>query len=65
MASISVMFGLISAITWGAGDFNGGLAVKRSNPYGVVMIAHAVSLGLLVVLALALGDPLPQGTDWL
>lgn len=65
MASISVMFGLISAITWGAGDFNGGLAVKRSNPYGVVMIAHAISLGLLIVLALALGDPLPQGTDWL
>ena len=65
MASISVLFGLISAITWGAGDFNGGLAVKRSNPYGVVMIAHMVSLVLLVVLAVALSDPLPQGADWL
>jgi drug/metabolite transporter (DMT)-like permease len=59
------MFGLISAITWGAGDFNGGLAVKRSNPYGVVMIAHMISLCLLVALAFAVGDPLPQGADWL
>lgn len=65
MAPISVMFGLISAITWGAGDFNGGLAVKRSNPYGVVMIAHMISLCLLVALAFAVGDPLPQGADWL
>jgi len=65
MSSHSVMYGLISAITWGAGDFNGGMAAKRSNPYGVVMIAHAISLLLLVVLALALGDPLPQPTEWL
>jgi drug/metabolite transporter (DMT)-like permease len=65
VASISVLFGLISAVTWGAGDFNGGLAAKRSNPYGVVMIAHVISLCLLVVLALAVGDPLPQPTEWL
>jgi drug/metabolite transporter (DMT)-like permease len=65
MAPISVVFGLISAITWGAGDFNGGLAVKRSNPYGVVMIAHVISLVLLIALALAIGDPLPQPTEWL
>lgn len=65
MAPISVMFGLISALTWGAGDFNGGLAAKRSNPYGVVMIAHAVSLCLLVAMALAFDDPFPQWTDWL
>lgn len=64
MTSISVLFGLVSAMAWGAGDFNGGLAVKRSNPYGVVMIAHMVSLVLLVVLAVALKDPLPQGVDW-
>ncbi len=65
MLSLSVVYGLISALTWGAGDFNGGMAAKRSNPYGVVMIAHVISLGLLVVLALAIGDPLPHGTDWL
>lgn len=65
MTPISIFYGLVSAITWGAGDFNGGMAAKRSNPYGVVMIAHAISLVLLIALALALGDPLPQGTDWL
>jgi drug/metabolite transporter (DMT)-like permease len=65
MASISVMYGLISAITWGAGDFNGGLAAKRSNPYGVVMIAHVISLCLLIVLAFATGDPFPMPKELL
>jgi len=63
--SIAVVFGLVSAITWGAGDFSGGMAVKRSNPYGVVISAHAVSLVLLSALALVLGEPVPPLQDWL
>jgi drug/metabolite transporter (DMT)-like permease len=65
MALISVMYGLISAVTWGAGDFSGGMAVKRSNPYGVVIVAHAVSLVLLIALALGFGEPIPPLKDWI
>lgn len=62
---ISAVFGLAAALTWGAGDFSGGLAAKRTNPYGVVILAHLASLILLVGLALALREPLPPLTSWI
>lgn len=65
MAVTAVLYGLISALTWGAGDFSGGVAVKRSNPFGVVITAHALSLFLVVGLALVLGEPTPPMQDWL
>ena len=65
MATTAVLFGLISAITWGAGDFSGGMAVKRSNPYGVVIFAHVISLTLLIAIGLVLGEPLPPLKDLL
>ena len=62
---IAILYGLIAALTWGAGDFNGGLAAKRSNPYGVVAVAHIISLGLLLLLLPVLGEPIPPLHDWL
>ena len=57
MPSIAILYGLLSALTWGAGDFNGGLAVKRSNPYGVIAVAHALSLVLLLITVFLVGEP--------
>jgi len=65
MPSIAILFGLLSALTWGAGDFNGGLAVKRSNPYGVIAVAHTISLLLLLVTVFIVGEPIPPLHDWL
>lgn len=65
MLTAPILFGLLSALTWGAGDFNGGLAAKRSNPYGVVIVAHLISLGLLLVLLPFVGEPIPPMQDWL
>jgi uncharacterized membrane protein len=65
MPSIAILFGLLSALTWGAGDFNGGLAVKRSNPYGVIVVAHTVSLILLLITVFIVGEPIPPLHDWL
>ncbi|MBN1454280.1 MAG: EamA family transporter [Anaerolineales bacterium] len=65
MLTAPILFGLLSALTWGAGDFNGGLAVKRSNPYGVVAVAHILSLGLLLLLIPLVGEPIPPWQDWL
>jgi uncharacterized membrane protein len=65
MPTIAILYGLLSALTWGAGDFNGGLAVKRSNPYGVVAVAHIVSLFLLLVTVFIIGEPVPPLHDWL
>jgi len=61
----AIFFGLVSAVTWGAGDFSGGMAVKRTNPYGAVIGAHVISLTLLVALGLIIGEPVPPLHDWL
>jgi drug/metabolite transporter (DMT)-like permease len=55
-----VIFGLASALSWGAGDFSGGLATKRAPVFGVLAIGHGAGLVLLIVLALAWGEPLPS-----
>ena len=62
---LPIILGLSAAITWGAADFNGGIASKRSNPYGVVAVAHTISLGVLLILALITGEAIPPWQDWL
>jgi drug/metabolite transporter (DMT)-like permease len=59
----AVVFGLASALTWGAGDFNGGLAAKRVPVFMVMAIGHAAGLLLLLVLAVVWGERLPAATE--
>jgi drug/metabolite transporter (DMT)-like permease len=59
----AVIFGLASALCWGAGDFSGGLAAKRAPVFGVLAIGQAGGLLLLIVLALVWGEPFPSATD--
>ena len=56
----TVAFGLAASLSWGVGDFSGGLATRRANVFSVVLAAHAIGLGLLVALALAWSEPLPS-----
>ena len=53
-----IVFGLVSAACWGAGDFCGGLATKRTQVYRVIISSQLVSLLLLVILAMATQEPL-------
>ena len=48
-----IVFGLTSAACWGAGDFCGGLATKRTQVYRVIISSQLISLILLVILAIA------------
>lgn len=59
----AVTFGLASALTWGAGDFSGGLATKRAPVFGVLAIGHGFGLLLLIGLALLWGEAMPAATD--
>lgn len=62
---LPIILGLFAALAWGAADFNGGIASKRSNPYGVVAVAHTISLGVLLILILITGEAIPPWQDWL
>jgi drug/metabolite transporter (DMT)-like permease len=50
---------LASAACWGAGDFSGGLATKRTHVYGVVIASQIVGALLLIGLALAFSEKIP------
>lgn len=55
---VAVLLGLIVALSYGAGDFVGGLASRRSRPVAVVLASQFVGLVLLTATLLAPGqDP--------
>jgi drug/metabolite transporter (DMT)-like permease len=61
----SAVFGLASAIAWGAGDFCGGLATKRTSVNRVVIGSQTVGMTALILLALVMGEPVPASRSLL
>lgn len=57
-----ILLGLSSAISWGAGDFSGGIASKRTSAYTVVVLSQFVSL-LILLFAVFLVTPEPFTTS--
>ncbi|MFC1856620.1 EamA family transporter [Thermodesulfobacteriota bacterium] len=57
---LAVAYGLASAATWGAGDFGGGLATKRTNVYSVIILSQIIGCALLIVLAFSLSGEIPS-----
>ncbi|RME76276.1 MAG: DMT family transporter [Chloroflexi bacterium] len=57
---MAVTFGLASAFVWGAGDFSGGVASRRSDVYNVILISQTIGLSLLLVLLVLMPEPLPS-----
>jgi drug/metabolite transporter (DMT)-like permease len=51
---------LAAAACWGTGDFSGGIAAKRANPFGVVVFAHGTGLACMLLLALLTREPVPS-----
>lgn len=54
---LAVLYGLAAGISWGAGDFGGGLASKRTNAFMVIILSQIVGSILLFSLALAFSEP--------
>src|SRR5580704_3940109 len=62
----NALLALAAATLWGGGDFSGGMAVKRAGgtmgaALRVILLSHAVSLGVLLVAAWWRGDAFPHG----
>ena len=62
---LSILYGITSAATWGAADFIGGLASKRTSPYRVLFLAEIAGLVPFTALAILLGEPVPAAADML
>lgn len=62
---VAVSFALLSAISWGAGDFSGGVASRRLNPYLIALLVHTTGLLLFTWLALLRGEAFQtQDVPW-
>lgn len=62
-AVATVLFGLAASLSWGSGDFCGGLASRRLNASVVVICAYSVGFCLLVGLALVWREAFPSLID--
>ncbi|HLH60651.1 MAG TPA: DMT family transporter [Ktedonobacteraceae bacterium] len=62
-AFATIVFGLVASLCWGSGDFNGGLASRRTSASSVVIAAYAVGFVLLAALALLWREPFPTPLD--
>lgn len=60
---LSILYGLTSALVWGAADFTGGLASRRSDPYRTVLLGEAIGLLLLLAAAVLSGAAFPAWRD--
>jgi drug/metabolite transporter (DMT)-like permease len=59
--SLGVISGVLSALIWGAGDFIGGLATRRSTPFAVVAVTGLAGVAIMLPAALLAGEPMPSG----
>jgi len=57
---LGVVLALISATSWGGGDFGGGLATRKINPFQVLVLSAISSLAVMLGLALLWGEGWPS-----
>lgn len=60
---IGIIFALAASISWGAGDFCGGLAARKMNQFQVLLLMTSSSLFLLVCFAILWKEPIPEQGD--
>jgi drug/metabolite transporter (DMT)-like permease len=62
---MAIALSLLCSVLWGCSDYVGGIASRRAPALAVVITGQVVAVGLLVVLAVAIGgDPSPAAFGW-
>jgi len=56
---LSIIYGLSAALGWGAADFTGGLASRRTGAYRAVFYSEAIGLIFIIIALLVIREPLP------
>lgn len=62
---IAISFGLISAAAWGAADFTGGLASRKTGAYQAVFYGEVIGQVVIVAVAFLVAQPVPDLPIWL
>lgn len=57
---LSILFGLTAALGWGAGDFTGGLASRKTGAYRAVFYSEIIGIFVLLAAVWIIGEPLPN-----
>lgn len=55
----SILFGLLSALSWGGGDFFGGMASRKAGAYRAVLYAEVIGLAMLFGALVFTGESQP------
>jgi uncharacterized membrane protein len=62
---LSILFGLSAALSWGAGDFTGGLAARKAGAYRAVFYAEVIGVAILILVVMVADEPVPNAKIWL
>jgi drug/metabolite transporter (DMT)-like permease len=57
---LSIIFGLLSALGWGAGDFTGGLAARKTGAYRAVFYGETIGILFLFAIVGFSGESFPN-----
>ncbi len=61
---LSIVFGLASALSWGAGDFTGGLAARKVGAARSVFYAGLIGLAAILLAAILTAEANPTPRSW-
>jgi drug/metabolite transporter (DMT)-like permease len=56
---LSIIYGLSAALGWGAADFSGGLAARRTGAYRAVFHSEVIGLVFVIITLIVFREPLP------
>ena len=59
----SMIYALASALTWGTGDFSGGLASRRTPVFIVIHLSQVIGIICLLMMIALVSEPFPQWID--
>lgn len=61
---LSILYGLAAAFSWGAADFSGGLASRKTGAYHTVFYGEVVGLFLVAGIVIGFWQPVPPLKVW-
>ena len=62
---LSIIFGLCAALGWGAGDFTGGLASRKTGAYRAVFYSEVIGIVFLFIILGVTSEPVPNLKVWI